>query len=220
MNVSAVLLARTIALFDVADLSPRGELFGPRLVDILKERFQFSKVSTEDVDQKGIVFKTGQYEGQTILDLTLYDDGIKLDLQSSTDDGKRFLIENLTQLANEGVISFRPDMVKRWGFVSNLSFYSEYDLDELVHPALLRLGNKVEGLVRERAGLSLNFRAASVDLNFDRTILNPAISSFSIQRRGSTPFGEKKYFSASPLETRDHISLLASLEKELKRQPT
>ena len=109
MRLSAVLLARAIALFDVAELNPFGKVFLPDLVVVISERFRFQKFPSSPADfnqEKGLEFEDGYYEGETISNLTIYNDGIKIDTCNSTNTGKRILLSSLTWLANNHGIAY------------------------------------------------------------------------------------------------------------------
>lgn len=69
MQLSAVLLARVVALFEIYDLNPRGTLFYPDLVAGLVDRFRFQKFPQkfEDLnEQSGINFFEGTWNGITV----------------------------------------------------------------------------------------------------------------------------------------------------------
>jgi hypothetical protein len=208
-------------------MNPRGTVYTSGLIKLLAKRFAFEVVpkrmdTTEEGEdgkgkkEKGIVFESGYFDGQAISNLTLYSDGIKIDLLSSTDDGKRMLLEALHWLRDEMGLTFSDAMIKRWGFLSNLVFQSEFDLDT-INPALKRLSESVSELVQARLGVGeLEYRPSSVRLNFERVNLDRQLAEFIIERRGRTPFSEKKYYSSAPLETSDHIRLLENFENDLR----
>lgn len=217
MNISAVLLARAIAIFEVAELSPSGRVFVPALVPLVAERFKFQSFPSkiEDFDaSKGITFKAGYFNGFAVDELAVYNDGIKIDLTSNTRDAKEMVIDTLKWLAEKASISYVEGMVKRWGLLSQVVFHSEMDLDGISR-AVGNLGCRTSAKVSERVGTSLEFRAAGLHLNFDRTMGELPIAPFLIERRAKTPFSEKKYFSQAPLDTEDHILLLEEFEREL-----
>src|ERR1017187_2612571 len=110
MKLSAVLLARTLAFVDINELNPRGAVFLPLLVPHLVERFSFQKFPSkpEDFEEgKGVVFKDGYINGQTIEAFTVYSDGIKLDVRASTSQGRTVWLETLEGLAAKHGISYR-----------------------------------------------------------------------------------------------------------------
>lgn len=217
MQISAVLLARSIALFDVADLNPRGKVFFPNLVPLLVNRFSFQVYPTkpEEFDaSKGIAFKTGYFEGQAIEELTVFNDGIKLDLTSSTEEAKTLLTNMLEWLEAEVGIVYSNQTIKRWAFLSQITFHSDINLDG-IHSAFGLLCNEVSSQVNARTGMNLQYKANSITFSFERVNSEISISNFIIERRAKTPFSENKYYSQAPLETRSHIRVLQELEENL-----
>jgi len=222
VEISAILLARSIALFDVAELNPRGKVFFPKLVPMLVERFSFQKypAKPEDFDSsKGIAFDDGYFDGQTVSNLTIYNDGIKIDVHSSTEDGKLLIRNTLRWLVEEVGITYSDQLIKRWGYLSQIIFHSDIDLD-VIHPALQILGREVSTQIEARTGLPLLFKTSGVSFNFDRVNGDIPISNFSIERRAKTLQSEGKYFSAAPLETEPHINLLREFEGNIRDHNT
>jgi hypothetical protein len=217
LKLSAVLLARAIALFDVADLSPSGRVFFPALVPLIVERFSFQQFPNkpEDFDvSNGTSFKTGFIDGLAVEELTLYNDGIKLDLASSTADSKRILLDSLRWLSTVTNVVYRDDMIQRWAWLSQLTFYSGINLDG-VSRAFEVLGSRLTVSISSRLGMPCEFRASGLSFNFERVAGNIPISSFLIERRAKTAFSESKYYSQAPLETDQHIEFLQEFEQNL-----
>lgn len=217
MEVSAVLLARSIGFVDINDLNPTGKIFFPYLVPLLAERYSFQTVPSkpEDFDEsKGVSFTNGYFQGQSIDNLTVYNDGIKIDLRSSTEEGQNTIKEMLGWLSGEVGIKFSPRMLNRWAFVSQITFHSELNLD-LLNPALTKLSQRLSSMIKERIGTERIFRPAGISLNFERLEGKINMSSFSIERREQTRHSENKYFSAAPLETAQHLQLLEEFEKDM-----
>jgi hypothetical protein len=105
-------------------------------------------------------------------------------------------------------------MLSRWAFLSQITYHSEIDIDA-VNPALRSVGEEVSHLVNERTHLATHFRINQIFLNFDRAYHDAPLAPFSIERRAKTPYEEGKYFSAAPLQTRDHIRILEQFERAL-----
>lgn len=218
MQISAVLLARSIALFDTADLNPRGKVFLPKLIPLLAERFSFQTipVKPEELDEsKGVAFRSGYFEGQTISELTFYNDGIKVDLQSSTEEGQSFIHQTLHWLSEETGLVYSDGMIKRWGLLSQLTFHSDMDMDG-IHPAFRTVADEVTTLVSARTGLPLTFRTSGLSFNFERVNGDIPIATFSIERRAKSLHSENKYFSQAPIQTTEHIRILTELEKSIE----
>ena len=217
MKISAILLARTIALLDINDLNPRGRFFFPILVPKLVERFAFQGFPSkaEDYDEaKGVKFSDGFFDGRHINNLTVYNDGIKIETRSGTEDGRRVLIDSLEWLTTLG-LDFSEKMITRWGFVSQLSFYSKVDF-VAVHPALSVASERVTEAVSARIGTQRTFAPFGFTLNFEKGDATIPMASFNVERREKTPYSEGKYFSMAPLETSSHIKVLEEMEENLR----
>jgi len=213
------LLARVLAFFDAADLNPEGKVSFPNIVPFIVRRFSFIGFPSkpEDFDtSKGIAFKGGYFEGQAIEEFTLYGDGIKLDLTSSTEQAQALALNTLEWLKNEFGVNFSRQMIRRWGFLSQLTFSSDIDLNG-IHPTLGVLSDAISTQVNARTGIDLQYKAVGITLSFDRVGGEIPIANFVIERRAKTPFSEGRYYSQAPLETQAHIKLLEEFEDGLKK---
>jgi hypothetical protein len=217
VKVLSIALARSIALFDVGELNPAGKASVHNLIPMIADRFAFKFVPTkpEDFqDKDGLEFKAGYFDGQLIANMTLYNDGIKVDLHSSTEEAQILLRGTLEWLGREAGLNFSEKMLSRWAFLSQITYHSDVDID-VVNPALRSVGEEVSHLVNERTRLATHFRINQIFLNFDRTYHDAPLAPFSIERRAKTPYEEGKYFSAAPLQTQDHIRILEQFERAL-----
>ena len=219
MQLSAVLLARVLAFFDINDLNPRGRLFFPDLVPLIVERFRFSTYpqKPEDFDeQKGIVFSGGYISGTTVDKLTVWSDGAGFDVRSSTDEAKEIIHDTFQWLKSVVDLNYTERSIIRWGYLSQLTFYSDIDLLKL-NPAVEKLCNRIsEHLGSDHK--SYEFRPVNLGLTFDR-YMNPwTMAPFGIQRRAGSPFEDNKYFSEAPLPTATHLEFLQALEEDLRAQ--
>jgi hypothetical protein len=220
LELSAILLARSIALVDINDLNPRGTLFFPSLVPLLVERFQFQNFPREAKDfndSKGVVFGEGYFDGQQINDLTIYSDGLKIETRSSTTNGRLIIVDTLNWLAKTVGLTFREDMISRWAYVSQLTFHSDVDL-VFLNSAQDQLSARVSAAVEDRIGVERKFVPAFFALDFDKIDGDVPMSPFTIERRAKSSFDSGKFFSASPLETDEHISCLLEFEKNMRSQ--
>src|SRR5438876_2354241 len=119
MQLSAILLARVIGFIELNDLNPRGRVNYPMVVPLLIDRFKFAKYpqKAEDFDeQKGIDFSDG-HSGEVSLDkLTIWHNGVGLDVRSSTDDARGILDATLNWLKKEAGLTYSAGMIKRWAY--------------------------------------------------------------------------------------------------------
>ena len=217
MRLSAVLLARVIAFVEMNDLNPRGKVRLPVVASMIVERFGFAKYpqKPEEFDEsKGVEFVEGNFDGIGIDKLTIWFNGVGIDVRSSTDDAKAILVKAFDWLKKEVGLSYSPEMIKRWAYLTQVTFYTDVDFDT-VHPAFANLAHRLTTAVSEIQGSTFEFRSNAIGWGFDRTQRQSAISDFSIQRRADTPFSENKHFSQAPLPTDEHIKLLEQFEADL-----
>lgn len=217
MELSSILLARTIALFETGLLNPRGSVSRAELVPLIVNRFSFAEFPSklEDFDaSKGITFKHGYFNGQSIEELTIYNDGIKIDLRSSTEKGQRIILDSLQWMSKDAKITYTDGMITRWAFLSQMVVQSSINLDA-VHPAYQALSKRVGALVSEAKGEDFQYRVAGINFNFERLNAEYAIAPFLIERRLKTPDSENRYYSQAPLQTEEHLEVLREFERNL-----
>jgi hypothetical protein len=219
MKIAGIILARFFAFIETTDLNPRGKAYYPDLVNAVVERYQFAKFpqKLEEFDEKkGVSFQGGRTKDFTINQIMVYDHAIYVDTSSSTADSEKLLHEMLTWLSKSHGLVFDPGMINRSTYVSQLTFFSEGLLEKL-HPALMKLSDKLSSRVPEYFRQPLKFYPSSVTSIFDPLSVKQTPAPFSIERRADTLFSEHKYFSGAPLPTEEHIALLEEFEADLKR---
>lgn len=216
MRLSAILLARAIGFLDTNDLNPRGKAFFPAIVPLLVERygFQVYPKAAEDFDEaKGVAFEMG-HTGETTIDkIQVWTNGITVDVRSSTTEAADILESALLWLSKDGGLQYEKGQIKRWGYLSNLTFHSDLDL-QTIHPAVAKLCERVSHSVANCQRRNLDYRMAGITVDFDHWATPGQVSPFTIQRRAEAPYAEKKYFSAAPMPTDKHIETLQSFEEE------
>jgi hypothetical protein len=217
MRLAAVPLARVLAHIEVADLNPQGSVFFPELIQKIVERFEFQKfpLRFEDTDEnKGVEFLEGRWNGVNVNKLTIFTGALIVDTSASTAHSEAILEEALAWAATNCGINYKPGMIKRKQYVSDITFYSEVRL-LAAHIALLNLRKSVTDYAEKYFGQRLEYELTHLGLDFDHT-LNPLVAApFSIQRRGNALFSENKYFSEAALPTDVHIKLLEQFEADL-----
>ncbi len=221
MQLSAVILARAIGYIETFDLSPRGKIFFPELVREIVRRFDFQKFpkTLEEFDEsKGVEFLEGKIGKRTIQKLGIWNTILVLETRSSTEDSREILEEILLWGAEKFGLNYRPGMIKRFAYVSDLSFYSDAPILS-VSPALTKLAEKTSRLLSELWQEPVSYESVNLTIGHDPMARKYGIAPFSITRRAEAKFSENKYFSEAPLPTETHISLLEEFESEIKRNP-
>jgi hypothetical protein len=220
MELASIMLARVLAWVEPHDLNPKGGIFFPDLTKALVGRYNFQKFpqTLEEFDQtKGVTFAAG-ISGNTVIDnLVLYTYGLTLDTTVSTQESRRLLEEALEWGKEELGLRYKPSMISRWNYASQLTFYSKVPLTG-ISPALQRLADGVTKSVGEMTQESLQYELISFHVDHDQLNRKHPLGAFSIQRRDNTPFSENKYFSNAPLPTDIHTKLLEQFEADLSNK--
>jgi hypothetical protein len=220
MQLSAVILARVLFFVEAIDLNPRGTAYYPDIVRALVERYRFQKFpqKAEDFDElKGVTFEQGRSGDVTIYTLVIYNNGLQLDTTRSTDASEAILVDALGWASQELGLVYKPEMVKRKGYVSNFTFYSDAPLLQ-TNPILNNLSAKVSKAVSDNLKSPMSFQPSAILISQDPEAQRIPVSPFSIERRAQTPFSDKKYFSAAPLPTAIHVGLVEEYEKSVLAQ--
>jgi hypothetical protein len=205
----------------MSDLNPRGKVFFPQVLEALVERCHFQKFPKEysELDErKGVDFLEGKWGDITINKLTLYQDGILVDTCSSTADSERILHEALLWAASQFGVTYRPEMIKRNAYLSDLTFYSETPFLTILNPALSALADRVGRALGEIRNDDFTYEPSGFTAHYDQSLKQIPIAPFTVQRRLQTPFCENKYFSEAPLPTDLHWKLLEEFEAAILTQ--
>jgi hypothetical protein len=219
VQLSAVQLARIIAFVETSDLNPRGRIFFPAILPLIVNRFNFQKYPNkfEDFDeQKGVDF-IGGYDAnaKTAVDkLTIWNNGIGLDVRSSTSEARAILEGALEWLKKEIGLVYEPTMIKRWAYLSGITFFSDVDFDG-INPAVSRLCSRLSSSVSEIQGEQFDYHFGGMTISFDKSVKAAPVAQLIIARRADTPFSQGKWFSEAPLPTETHIKLLEEFEADL-----
>jgi hypothetical protein len=217
MEITSILLARAMAWVEPTDLNPRGAMFYPELTKALVARYNFQKFpqKLEDFDEsKGVTFGAGRLGDTVIEQLVIYTYGIVLDTRISTQESKRLLEEAFEWGRKELGLVYKPAMVRRWQYASNVTFRSTVQMTG-VNSAVGKLAASVAKGVAETTGENRKYDLAILSIDYDQLTRKHPLGRFSIQRRDNTPFSENKYFSDAPLPTDVHLRLLEQFERDL-----
>jgi hypothetical protein len=169
----------------------------------------------EDFDaSKGVTFKGGFFDGQSIDELTIYNDGVKIDTRSSTEGGQKIIVDTLEWLGDAALITYKPDMLIRWAFLSQIVVHSDIDIGA-IHPAYGLLSEQIGGYVNERTGEDFKYRVNGFSCNFQKINGNYSIAQFVFERRGTTPDSQNQYYSQAPLSTLQHLDVLETFENNI-----
>ena len=219
MQLSAVLLARVVAFIETFDLTPRGGVYYPDLVEALVRRYGFQKFPQriEEFDEtKGVEFLTGRDGDKVIERFVIWNTLLLLETRSSTDDSKDILERALSWGEKEFRLAYRPGMVKRWAYVSNITFETDFPLLASVSGPLRKLSLGTTNALAEAIGERLDYEPTVITLTHDQLARKYGLAGLTIQRRVDAPFSDNKYFSEAPLPTQTHIHLLEAFEADVR----
>ena len=217
MELLSVRLARVIAFFPTDELNPRGRRLLDDVLPAFIERYDFRKhpEKPDDYDEvKGIKFEVGKWNDAAIVQFVFYGNGIMVDTISSTDDSEAMLRDALTWTAESFKLHYRPDMLNRIVYVSELAFRSDVSL-EAVNPKLKRLTDRLTNYISAQEGQALPFEPVGIAFGVDTLKIKIAPTALRIERLQDSPFTEMKYYSQAPLPTAEHIKFLEDFEAVL-----
>jgi len=222
MQLISVVMARVLWFVDLRDINPRGRALRYTLLPALAARYRFAKYPYDTPENHptpeapGFRFQEGEFtnsEGiQFMVSLIIHDDGLVADTRSSTKDSEAFLVDLLQWAVKEFGLVFRPEMIQRKGYVSELIVSPSHSLNDL-HPGLTQLGTRLSELV-SAPSYPVSYEPAGIFWSPDPTLeLKPAL--FRFERRLDAPFSTNKYFTQAALQTDQHLQILEEFESLL-----
>lgn len=218
MKLSAVLLAKLLAYIEIADLNAKGNVFVPELIKALGERYKFHTLpKIEERGEKGLVFEEGRIGNKVISKFTIFDALLVLETRSNTSDSKQILEEMLLWGAAKFGFAYAPASIKRFAYISDVTFYSEVPLLDVACRPLLDLAAKTSAALTEIWQEPVQYYPANLAIAHDPMARSHGIAPFTITHRAESRFSENKYFSEAPLPTDMHIAFLEEFETGIKR---
>lgn len=226
-------LARSIWLFDIRDMNPRGKAIMGDLVSWLKDAYNFSTAPDPENPVPnaspppttaaprtqatlGLTFQNGSFQAEeeiyvAINNLTIYDDGIVIDAASSTEDGDKFAADLLKSASQEFALAYEPDTVRRKLHLSELVFKSDMNLGVL-NTALSAFASKISDAFTN-SPQPMPFVMGGVSFWSESGDGNQKV--FRIERQSGRLLSENRYFSDGPFQTKAHLALLEEFERIL-----
>lgn len=221
MKLLSIGLARSIWLFPVNDLNPRGRSLYPMLFAALVKKYEFQKfpkTADELNEQSGIKFERGVFwktpAEPIAVSLTIYHDGIVADTRSSTTDSDAFLAEALAEASKEFKLEPIQNISVRKTYVGEVHVQTQHSLNLLndkLGPFLHRLST-IPGFGEQ------HFETTGISFGVDQWQQTKPVS-FRLERAINVPFSENRYYSIAPLPTDAHLRLLDDLETILRGDP-
>lgn len=220
MQLASIILARVLGFIETADLDQRGKVFNPDFVEEVVKRYKFQKFpkTMEEFDEvKGAVFEEGKIGNKVIQKFTIFNTVFVLETRSSTNDSKQILEEMLVWGAAKFGFNYNPGGIKRFAYVSNVTFYSDVPILGAASQPLIDLAAKTSAAVSEMWQEQIIYHPANLAVAHDPLSRKNGIAYFNITHRAEHKFSDNKYFSEAPLPTDIHIRFLEEFEAGIKR---
>lgn len=217
MKLLTISIARSIWLFNLNDLNPRGKKIGPSSISHLVETYRFAqypKTSEEMDENKGMHFMDGTFNlksGEAItVNFKVFAFGVAAETRSSTKDSDAFITEVLEWISKEYDLPSIDQILRSTAYYSEMHLRSEHTLS-LLNPKLERITQKLNSNVKGHG--EMVYQPAGITF-WNNPSLNQAFP-FKFERVDGMGFAEQRYFSAAPLETEIHLDILNDLESIL-----
>ncbi len=222
MQVLKVITARSIWIFPISYLNPQGKAIDIDLIEWLKKTYRFQKYPSSafdlDKDTQTLNFSGGKFKAEDkdigkeqyfAVGLSIYNDGLVVNTESSTNISDKFLEEVIHSAVKKFGLVYPGEINKRF-------YYSEMDvrLDRainLFNPKLETLANRISEL---RHGKSVAYEFSGVSF-LPEPQAQATVAAFSIERKINTEWPENKYFTRAPLQTDAHLQVLKEFEEAL-----
>jgi len=185
---------------------------------VVEDNYSFDKapasVTELDPTTKALVFERGQFQvkEEIFVDvgLKVFSDGLVAETQSSTHDSDAFIEDVLTEAAKEFSLVYKPQMVGRKLYFSEVYVHSVKSLDG-INPKASEFAAKIASLVPTKLGIPFDVAA------FGFWPTHPAVppivlGPFRFERKLQTLPTEGKYYSTAPMHTDDHLRVLDEFE--------
>jgi hypothetical protein len=222
MQLSAIITSRALAFIDVNEILSGGNIYLPDLSKILASEFNFQKVPTKPEEFNlgdGVEFKLGKNKKVVIERVAIFYGLVLLETKSTTEVSQQTLMELFRTVFSKMNISFSEELIKRWAFISFVTFYTDFPLLTQYSDPLKSLAEKITKAVSQIFDEDLKYEPLEIKIGHDPNLRKNDIASFTIQHRLGTRFSENKYYSEAPLPTELHLQLLQEFEKDvLKKQ--
>ncbi len=217
MKNVGVLLARSLAYIDIAPLDPKGQIFYPDLIKELAKDFSFQKMPTsaELEKREGLEFKIGKAKDVVIDALKLFDTLVVVETHSNTSDSEKVTHELLRWAKEKFGLNYSPEMIRKWGYISDLNFETTFPLLDAACKPLTSLGAKMAKALSEIWHEPFEYKPLILSVGHSPLVRKNGIAPFRIELRVESHFAENRWFSEAPLPTDMHIKLLEQFEADV-----
>ena len=220
MRVMSIHLARALAFMELGELNLGGKVFLPDLVKALTDRYGFlqnNSSNSNELKEKGLIFESGYWQGRLIKTLSFNLSIVFVDTEESTDLSQSTLVELLEWARKELGANFSQHSIRRWAFVSNIIFQSDFPMLFGQNKALNSVASKINSAVQKNLHETLDFQPSKLTIGHDPSTRSSVLAPFSIQHRTNTLFEDNIFFAEAPVPTDLHLELLEELESDLRK---
>jgi hypothetical protein len=218
MKLVAITKARALAMIELDELNIGGKVRFVDCITPLVNRYGFAvfpqKQEDFDLEGKGVRFESGKSGDLTIDSLVIYNGALYIDTFSSTIDSQKILTEMLEWGRDALGLSYKDGMIKKWAYISNIIFYTDFPILASFSKPLHKLAQKTSQVTEKLFG-GLKYQPLSISIGHDPSVRKHGIASLVIQHRVNTLIAENKYFSEAPLPTDLHIKFLKEFEADV-----
>lgn len=217
MKNVGVVLARSLAYIDMNQLDPKGRIFYPELIKELVKDFSFQKMpqAAELEKKEGLEFKVGRAKDVVIDALKLFDTLVVVETHSNTSDSEKVTDELLRWAKEKFDLTYSPEMIRKWGYISDLVFETDFPLLDAACKPLTSLGLKTAKALTETWHEPFEYKPLIISVGHDPLTRKNSIAPFRIELRVESYFSENRWFSEAPLPTDIHIKLLEEFEADV-----
>jgi hypothetical protein len=146
------------------------------------------------------------------VNFSFFSDGVVAETWSSTENGDVFLEDVLRSAATNYGLTFKPEMIHRKSYISELVVH----LDHLPSEINPRITAFCETLNRIFARHHLSpFEMTGMMFAPDVLATSYKPPGLLIDRKQGAPFSQNRFWSKSPFTTKDHLFALEEFEKLL-----
>ena len=218
MRLISVPLARAFAYLTLEEMTLGTGIYLPSLAASLVEKCGFLKSPSTPQELNltdGVTFESGVFDGIVIRKLTVFPLVMHLDAADSTDHAQRALLGILEWARDKFGLRYESEMIKRWAFVSDVTFQSEFALLERINAPLNSISASISKAILQNLKEKLHYRPAKFWLGHDPGKRQHSIAPFTIEHLALSQDEENKFYSEAPVPTSTHLSLIEKLERAL-----
>jgi len=193
-----------------------GTPFLPDVLRAIAERYSFQKfpVTFDEMAAESRIFHMGRWKKNQIDELGIYNDGIIAAAPARTDVAAE-MIDDLFDFV-EQEYGFEMSSTREFRYYESAVVI---ELAENITSKLAVFYNLTQSLADFQE--SYNLFESRFELSRFAASVDPTLQSgrspmpFTLERRTAEPFVLNRWYSAAPLKTEDHLSVLADLERAL-----